>query len=155
MSFRQKFTNFAIELGKNADITLLQFSSVAHSCLTLYNIMDCGMPGFSGHHQLLGLAQTHVHWVKDAIQLSHPLSSPTLPTFNLSQHQGLFKWVSSWHQVAKVLELQLQHQIVLPMNIQNFFSLGWTGWISLQSKGLSQVFSKTTVQKHQFFGAQL
>ena len=125
MSFRQKFTNFAIELGKNADITLLQFSSVAHSCLTLYNIMDCGMPGFSGHHQLLGLAQTHVHWVKDAIQLSHPLSSPTLPTFNLSQHQGLFKWVSSLHQVAKVLEFQLQHQ-----------SLQWTPRTDFPQDGL-------------------
>ena len=79
------------------------------------------------------------------------LSSPSPPTFNLSQHQGLFKWLSSLHQVAKVLEFQLQ----LPMNIQDWFPLGWTGWISLLSKGLSSVFSNSTVQKHQFFGAQL
>ena len=79
-------------------------SSVTKSCLTLCNPMDCSMPGFPE------LAQTHVHWVGDAIQPSHPLSSPSPPTFNLSQHQGLFKWVSSSHQVAKVLEFQLQDQ---------------------------------------------
>ena len=72
--------------------------------------MDCSMPGFPVHHQLLQLAQTHVHWVGDATQPFHPLSSPSPPTLNLSQHQGLFKWVSSFHQVAKVLEFQLQHQ---------------------------------------------
>ena len=86
-----------------------QFSSVAQSCLTLCNTMDCSMPGFPVHHQLLELAQIHVHRVSDAIQPSHPLSSPS-PAFNLSQHQGLFQWVSSLHQVAKVLEFQLQHQ---------------------------------------------
>ena len=67
-------------------------------------------PGFPVHHQLPELAHIHVHWVGDAIQPLHPLSSPSPPAFNLSQHQGLFKWVSSLHQVAKVLELQLQHQ---------------------------------------------
>ena len=72
--------------------------------------MDCSTPGLPVHHQLPELAQTHVHWVGDAIQPSHPLSSPSAPTFNLSQHQGLFKWVSSLHQVAKVLECQLQYQ---------------------------------------------
>ena len=77
---------------------------------TLCDPMDCTMPGFPVHHQLPELAQTHVHWVSDAIQPSHPLLSPSLPTFNLSQHWCLFKWVSSLHQVAKVLELQLQHQ---------------------------------------------
>ena len=71
--------------------------------------MDCSMPGFPVHHQLLELAQIHVHQVGDAIQPFHPLLSPS-PAFNLSQHQGLFKWVSSSHQVAKVLKLQLQHQ---------------------------------------------
>ena len=79
---------------------------------------------------------------------------PSPPALNLSQHQGLFKWVSSLNQVAKVLEFQLQ-QLVLLMNIQDWFPLGWTGWISLQSKGLSRVFSNTTVQKHQFFCTQL
>ena len=72
--------------------------------------MDCNTPGFPVHHQLAELAQTHVHWVGDAIQPSHPLSSPSPPDFNLFQHQGLLQWVSSLHQVAKVLELQLQNQ---------------------------------------------
>ena len=87
----------------------VQFSSVAHSCLTLCDPMDCSTPGFPVHHQLLGLAQTHVHWVSDAIQPSYPLSSPFPPAFNLSQHQGLSQWVISSHQVAKLLEFQLQH----------------------------------------------
>ena len=88
------------------------------------------------------------------IQLSHPLSSPSPPALDLSQHQGLFQWVSSSHQVAKVLEFQPQHQS-LTMNIQDWFPLEFTGWISLQSRGLSRVFSNTTVQKHWFFGIQL
>ena len=87
-----------------------QFSSVTQSCLTLCDPMDCSITGFPVHHQLPELTQTHVHWVSDAIQSSDPLSSPPPPTFNLSQHQGLFQWVSSFHQVAKVLEFQLQHQ---------------------------------------------
>ena len=93
--------------------------------------MNYSMPGFRVHHQFLELIQTHVHQVGDAIQLSHPLSSPSPPTFNLSQQQGLFKWVCSSHQVAKVLEFQLQFQhvsaSVLPMNIQDRFPLGLTG----------------------------
>jgi hypothetical protein len=87
----------------------VQFSSVAQSCRTLCNPMNCSTPGFPVHHQLLESTQTHVHWVGDAIQSSHPLSFPS-PAFNHSQHQGLFQWVSSSHQVAKVLEFQLQHQ---------------------------------------------
>ena len=83
-------------------------TSVAQSCLTLCSPMDCSTPGFPVHHQLLELIQTHVHQVGDAIQSSHPLLSPSPPTFNLSQYQGLFQWVSSSHQVAKVLELQHQ-----------------------------------------------
>ena len=82
-------------------------SSVAQSCPILCNPMDCRTPGFPVHRQLLELAQTHVHRVSDAIQPSHPLSSPSLPAFNLSQHQGLFQEVSSLHQVTKVLEFQL------------------------------------------------
>ena len=250
--------------------------------------MDCNMPGFPVHRQLPKFAQTHVHQVSDAKQPSHPLLSPSPPALNFSQHQGLFQWVSSSHQVARVLEPQLQHQSfqwilgqisfrmdwfnllsvqrtlrsllqhhsskasiiyfsvisvrfssvqslsrirffatpwtaarqaslsitnplsppkptsiesvmpsnhlilccpllllpsifpasgyfpmsqfftsggqsirvsasasVLPMKIQDWFPLGWTGWLSLQSKGLSRVFSNTTVHKHQFFGAQL
>jgi len=91
-------------------VTGIQFSSVTQSCSTLCNPMDCSTSGLPVHHQLPELAQTHVHWVGDAIQPSHPLSSPSPPTFNLSQHQGLFKWVSSSHQVAKLLKFQLQHQ---------------------------------------------
>ena len=79
-------------------------------CQTLCDPMDCSMPGFPVHHQLLELPQAHVHWVSDAIQPSHPLSFPSPPAFNLSQDQGLFQWISSLHQVAKVLEVQLQHQ---------------------------------------------
>ena len=86
----------------------VQFSSVAQSCPTLCNHMDCSTPGFPVYHQLLELI--HVHWICDAIQPSHPLLFPSSPAFNLSQHQGLFKQVSSSHQVAKVLEFQLQHE---------------------------------------------
>ena len=89
--------------------SLFQFSSV-QSLSCVQHPMDCSMLGLPVHHQLPEFTQTHVHWVSDAIQPSHPLSSPSPTTFNLSQHQGLFKWVSSWHQVAKVLEFQLQHQ---------------------------------------------
>ena len=87
-----------------------EFSSVAQLCLTLCYPMDCSMPGFLVHHQLPELAQTHVCQVGDAIQPSNPLSSPSPPAFSLSPNQGLFQWVSSSHQVSKVLELQLQHQ---------------------------------------------
>ena len=86
------------------------FNSVTQLCPTLCDTMDCSTPGFPVHHKLPELAQTHVHQVGDAIQPSHPLSSLSPPALNLSQHQGLFKWVSSSHQVAKVLEFQLQHQ---------------------------------------------
>ena len=84
--------------------------SVAQSCLTLWDPLDCSTPGFPVFHHLLKFAQIHVHWVSDAIQPSHPLSSPSPPAFNLSKHKGLFQWVSSSHQVSKVLKLQLQHQ---------------------------------------------
>ena len=87
-------------------------------------------------------AETHVHWVSDAIQTSHPLWPPSPPALNLPQHQGLFRWVGSSYQVAKVLELQLQHQ-----SFQCWFPLGLIGLIFLLSKGLSRIFSRTTVQK--------
>ena len=87
-----------------------QFSSVTQSCPTLCDLMDCSTPGFPIHYQLPEPTQTHVHWVGDAIQPSHPLSSPSPLAFNLSQYKGLFQWVSSLHQMAKVLQLQLQHQ---------------------------------------------
>ena len=103
-----KYDTFTGDLEKEQ--VTYQFSSVAQSCPTLCNPMNCSTPDFPVLHQLPELAQAHVHWVGDAIQLSHPLSSPSPSAFNLSQHQGLFQWVSSSHQVAKVLEFQLQHQ---------------------------------------------
>ena len=94
-----------------SSVCLLSVSSVAQSCPTLCDPMDCSMPSLPVHHQLPEFTQTHVHPVSDAMQLFYPLLSPSLPAFNLSQHQGLFKWVSSSHQVAKVsLVFQLQHQ---------------------------------------------
>ena len=129
-----------------------QFSSVAQSCPTLCDPMNRSTPGLPVHHQLLGFTQTHVHWVSDAIQPSLPLSSPFPPALNISQHQGLFKWVSSSHQWPKYWSFSFN--ISSSVNTQDWFPLGWTGWISLQSKGLSRVFSNTTVQKDQFFGAQ-
>ena len=131
----------------------VQFSSVAQSYPTLCDPMNHSMPGLPVHHQLLEFTQTHVHWVGDAIQPSHPLSSPSPPAPNPSHHQSLFQWVNSSHEVAKVLVSASTS--VLPKNTQDRSPLEWTGWISLQSKGLSRVFSNTTVQKHQFFGAQL
>ena len=133
-------------------ICSVQFSSIAQSCPTLCDPMDCTTPGLPVHHQLPEFTQTNVHWVSDAIQPSHPVF-PSPPAFNLSQHQDLFKWISSSLQVAK--ELVSASASVLPMNIQDWFPLGWTGWIPLQSKGLSRVFSNTTLQKHQCLGTQL
>ena len=86
------------------------YCSVAQSCPTLFNHMDCSTPGFPVLHHLPDLVQIHVHWVGDASQPSHPLSSPSPPAFNLSQHQGHFHWAGFLYQVAKVKELQLQHQ---------------------------------------------
>ena len=88
----------------------IQFSSVAQLCLTLCNPMNHSTPGLPVHHQLPELTQTHIHQDSDAIQPSHPLLSPSPPAFNLSQHQSLFQWVSSSHQVAKLLEFQVQQQ---------------------------------------------
>ena len=90
--------------------TSVQFSSVTQWCPTLCDPMNCSMPGLPVHHQLPEFTQTHVHRVSNAIQPSHPLSSPSPPAPNPSQHQSLFQWVNSSHEVAKVLEFQLQHQ---------------------------------------------
>ena len=127
--------------------------SVAKLCLTLCNPMNCSTAGFSVYHCLPEFSQTHVHWVSDAIQPSHSLLPPSPLALNFSQHQGLFQRVSSSHQVAKVLELQLQS--LQWMNIQGWFPLGLNGLISLLSKGLSRVLSSTAIQKHQFFSTQL
>ena len=109
----------------------VQFSSVAQLCPTLCNPRDCSTPGFPVHQQLPGFFQTHVHWVSDAIQPSHPLPSPSPLAFSLSQHQDLFKWVSSLHQVAKVLEFQLQHQS-FQWIFRPDFRMDWSDLLAVQ-----------------------
>ena len=99
-----------ITISKGKILYCTQFSSVAQSCPTLCNPMDCSTPGLPVQCQLLEFTQTYVHWVGDAIQPSHPLLSPSPPAPNRSQHQCLFQWVNSSHEVAKVLDFQLQHQ---------------------------------------------
>jgi len=116
--------------------------------------MYCCTETFPVHHQLPESTQTHVHWVNDAIQPPHPLLSPSSPTFNPSQHQGLFIWVSSLASGGQSIGVSASAS-VLPMNTEDGFPLGWTGWICLKSKGLSRAFSNTTVQKHQLFSTQL
>ena len=131
----------------------LQFSSVAQSCPTLCDPMNCSTLGLLVHHQLPDSAPTHVHWVGDAIQPSYPLSFPfsscpqSLPASE--------SFPMTWFFTSGGQNIGVSATVsVLPMNIQDWFPLGLTGWISLQSKGLSRVFSNITVQKHQFFGAQ-
>ena len=124
----------------------VQFSSVAQSCPTLFNAMNCSTPGLPVHHQLPEFTQTHVHRVSDAIQPSHPLSSPSPPAPNLSQHQSfpmsqLFTWGGQSTGVSALASF-------LPKKSQGWSPSEWSGWISLQSKGLSRVFSNTTFQKH-------
>ena len=97
-----------LEIPGLGDWLSVQFSSATQSCPSVCDPMDCSRPDLAVHHQLLELAQTQVHWVEDAIQPSHPLLSPSPPAFNISQHQGLFQWINTSHQVAKVLELQHQ-----------------------------------------------
>ena len=132
----------------------VQFSSVSQSYPTLCEPMDCSTPGLPVHHQLPEFTQTHIHWVSDAIQPSHPVSSvpfssclqffPASGSFLMSQF-----FTSGGHSIGVSASAS-----VLPTNIQDWFLLEWTGWISLQSKGLSRVFFITRVQKHQFLGSQ-
>ena len=124
---------------------LVQFSSVAQLCPTLCDPMDWSVPGLPVHHQLPEFTHTHVHWVGDAILPSHPLSSLFPSTFNLSQHQGFFQMSQFFTSGGQSTGVSASTS-VLPINTQDWFPLGWTGWISLQSKGLSRVFSNTTVQ---------
>ena len=119
-----------------------QFSSITQWCPTLCNPMDCSTPGFPVHHQFLELTQIHVHWVGDAIQPS-PLSFPSPPTFNHSEHQGLFQWVSSSHQVPKVLELSFS---ISPSNEYSeliSFRMDWLDLLAVQGtvKSLLQYHS--------------
>ena len=125
-----------------------QIRLVAQSCLTLCDPMNCSTPGIPVHHQLLEFTQTHVHWVSDAIQPSHPLSCPqSLPASESFPMSELFAWGGQGTGVSALASF-------LPKKSQGWSPLEWTGWISLQSKGLSRVFSNTTVQEHQFFSAQ-
>ena len=128
-----------------------KFSSGAQSCLTLCNPMDYSTQSLRVHHQLSEFTQTHVHWVGDAIQPSHSLLSSCLQSFPAS---GCFQMSQFFASGGQNIGVSASAS-VLPMNIQDWFPLGWTGWISLLSKGLSRVFSNTTVQKHPFFGPQL
>ena len=117
--------------------------SVAKPCLTLRNLMSWSSLGFPVLHCLPGFIQTHVHWISDAIQLSHLLWPPSPPALSLSQHHIFFQWCIGASASASVL----------PVNIQSWLPLGLTGLISLLSKGFSRAFSIFTVWKHQFFGA--
>ena len=133
----------------------LHFSSVSHSVMSHFlRLHGLQHTGFSVHHQLPELTQTHIHWVGDAIQLSHPLLSPS-PTSHLQSFpaSGSFQMRNLFASGGQSFGVSASAS-VLPMNIQDWFPLGWTGWICLLSKGLLRVFSNITVQKHQFFGAQ-
>ena len=112
------------------------FSSVTQSCPTLCNTMDCSTPGFPIHHQLLELTQTHVHQVDVAIQPSHPLPSPSPPPLQSFPASGSFQMSRFFASGGQSVGVSASTS-VLPVNIQDWFPLGWTGWISLQSKGLS------------------
>ena len=129
------------------------------SCLTLCNPMDCSMSGLPVLHCLPEFTQTHVHWVGDAIQPSHPLSPPSPPALNLSQHQSLFQWVSSSHQVAKVLELQLQHQSFQWILRMISFRIDWLDLLAVPGtlkSLLQQHKSKASILWHSaFFIVQL
>ena len=127
----------------------VQFSPVAQLCPNLCDPMNRSMPGLPVHHQLPEFTQTHVHRIHDAIQPSQPFSS-CLQSFSAS---GSFQMSQLFLSGGQRIGVSASTS-VLPMNTQDWSPLGWTGWISLQSKGLSRVFSNTTVQKHQFFGAQ-
>ena len=131
----------------------ISVSSVAQLCLTLCDPKYCSTPGFRVHHQLPELTQTHVHWLGDAIQPSHPLSSPSPPAFNLFPASGSFSMSQFFASGGQSIGVSASTS-VLPMNIQDWFPLGLTDLISLQSNWLSRVFSNTTVQKHQFFSTQ-
>ena len=131
------FTLFVVSFAVQKIFTLIQFSSVTHSCLTLCDPMDCNMPGFPIHHQLPGLTQTHVHWVDDAIQPSHPVITFSfwLQSFPAS---GAFQMSQFFASGGQSIEVSASTS-VLPMNIQDWFPLGWTGWMSLQSKAKREV----------------
>ena len=127
---------------------------VAQSCPTLCKPMNGSTPGFPLLYYLLEFAQTRANWVSDAIPPSHPLSPPSPPALNLSQNEEIFQWVRFSHQVAKVLELQFQHQSFWWIFRFDFLS-DWLVWSPHCPRDSQKVFSNTTVQKHRFFDVQL
>ena len=138
-------------------ISRRQFSSVAQLCPTLCNPMNRSTPGLPVHHQLLESTQTHVHWVNDAIKPSHPLSSSSPPALNLSQHQGLFQWVSSLHQVAKVWSFSFN---ISPSNEHPgliSFRMDWLDLLAVQGtlKSLPESSKASIIRHSAFFIAQL
>ena len=133
-------------------VSSVQFSSVTQSCPTLCNPMDRSTPGLPVHHQLSEFTQTHVHWVMPSNHLIHccpllilPSIFPSIRVFS-NESALCIRWPKYWC---------FSFNIILPLNTEDLSPLGWTVWISLQSKGFSRVFSNTAVQKHQFFGTQL
>ena len=141
------------DFSKKIRITV-QFSSVAQSCPTLWHPMDYSTPGLPVHHQLLEFTQTHVHQAGDAIQPSHHLSTPFPSRLQSFPASGSFQMSQLFASGGQSIGVSASTS-VLPMNTQDWSPIEWTGWISLHPKGLSRVFSNTTVQKHQFFRAQL
>ena len=130
--------------------------SVVHlpSCVWLCDLMDCRTLGFSVPHYLSDFAQTHVHWISDAIQPSHPLSSPSPPAFNFSRHQSLFQWISSSHQVAKILEFKLQHQSFQEYSGLISFRIDWLDLLAVQGtlkRILQHHSSKASILWHSAF----
>ena len=152
---RKYFYSFLQGLQCALKYISVQFSSVTQSCLTLCDLMDCSMTGLPVHHQLPEFTQTHVHWVVDAIQPSHPLLSPSSLAFNPSQHQGVFQWVSSLHQVAKVMSFSFN---ISPSNEYSgliSFRMDWLDLLAVQGtlKSLLQLHSSelSILQRTAFF----
>ena len=138
----------------SASLSSVQFGSDTQSCLTLCDLIDCSTPGFPNHHQFLEITQTHVHQVSDAMQPSHPLTSLSPAAINLSRIRVFFSMTQFFASSGQNIGASAS-ALVLLMNIQDWFPLGFTGRISLLSKGLSRVFSNTIFQKRQFFSAQI
>ena len=142
-------------ISEHSQFSLVQLLSPVWLC----DPMHYSTPGLPVHHQLLEFTQTHVHWVGDSIQPSHPLSSPSSPALNLSQHQGLFQWVSSLHEVAKGLEFQLQHHSFQWIFITDSFRMDWLDLLAVQGtlKSLFQHHSlkASIIQCSAFFNSHI
>ena len=150
-----EFLHAEMSVTSTTRIRVKSDREIVQLCPTLCNPMDCSTPGLAVHHQLPECTQIRVHRVSDAIQPSHPLSSPSPPAFNHSfPTSGSFRMSHLFASGSRGIGVSALASVLL-VNIQDRVPLEWTGWISLQSKGVSRIFSKTTVQKHPFFGTQL